>query len=73
MEFTFGIITNGGDLTLPLLSIRQLNIQNYEISIIGNPSKFTLDDVKQLLTELDKIQQEDPEFFNIKYNSITKE
>lgn len=43
MNFTFGIVTNNGDLTYPLLSIRQLNIPNYEIIIVGNPSKYTLD------------------------------
>jgi hypothetical protein len=36
MDWTFGIITNGGDLKYVIYSIRQLKIPNYEIIVVGN-------------------------------------
>ena len=36
MDWTFGIVTNGGDIKHVIYSIRQLQIPNYEIIVCGN-------------------------------------
>uniref|UniRef100_A0A6C0M3T8 Glycosyltransferase n=1 Tax=viral metagenome TaxID=1070528 RepID=A0A6C0M3T8_9ZZZZ len=47
MDFTFGIITSNDQYVTAIVhSIRQLHIPNYEIILVGTPSKRTMGDLR---------------------------
>lgn len=70
MDFTFGIITNNGQYINAIInSIRDLNIKNYEIIIVG---KYSFDKNSDDIIFIDYTDDSEQFSISIKKNLITK-